>query len=271
MHRTFLAWSAGLALVTATALCDTPNDPVDGYVTEMIRIEATWKEKVPRSKERAELDEIVEKRFPERIYRSFAGVFNHVNFKKLGDKSWDVPGLPRDTKQTYDQRGPQIRGAWSSGKDGAPSDQVTCVVVSFAHGTPVAFTSPERKVEPDDVKALLTAFHEDGMARLSPVPEPTEGEDPSKPDDARKSALADRKKCAEPKKSRIGDICDWSASTQGTVSGTGTRERREWYAWSSKDRKATFVLFVRFHESALSDSTAIGKGASFAKAISDGK
>lgn len=271
MYRTFPGLLAALALVSVTALCDTPTDPIDGYLTEMIRVESTWKVKESRSKEQAELAELVEKRFPERIYRSFAGVFNHVNFKKLGDKSWDVPGIPHDTKQTYDQRGPQIRGTWSSGKDGVPSDQVTCVVVSFAHGAPVAFTSPERKVEPKDVKALITAFHEDGMARLAAVPEPEEGEDPSKPSDARKAALADRKKCAEPKKSKVGNLCDWSAATQGTVTGTETRERREWYAWSSNDREATFVLFVRFHESALSDSAAIGKGVSFAKAISDGK
>ena len=34
---------------------------------------------------------------------------------------------------------------------------------------------------------------------------------------------------------------------------------------------ATFVLFVRFHDSALGDGKALGRGAAFASALSDGR
>jgi len=245
-------------------------DDVDDFVTEMKRIEKTWEVKEPRSKEMQEIDEIGQKRFPDRVYRSFAGVFNHVNFKKLGDKTWNVPGLPYDTKPHFDQRGPQIRGWWSNGEDGAPEDQVSCVVVSFAHSESVPFPSLEREVESTDPRELLKAYYEVSMAGLAPVPEPAEGEDPKSPSEERKLALADAKDCAAPKGKKVGRMCDFFAATQGLVTAKGERERREWYAWSDKSREATYVLFVRFHASALDDSKALQKGASFAKAISDG-
>ncbi len=100
--------------------------------------------------------------------------------------------------------------------------------------------------------------------------EPPEGEDPKKPTGARKVALADVKACFAPKKKKVGKACQWFAATQGLITELGRRERREWYSWSDDDRNATFVLFVRFHESALDSREALGSGVSFAKAISDG-
>jgi hypothetical protein len=260
-----------IALVLALALLAVSTsvsaDDIDDYVAEMKKIEEkNRKAKKPLN----DIDKILAKRFPEYVFRSFAGEFNHVNYKKLADKKWEVPGKPYGTPGTWDQRGVQIRGHWSSGKKGAPADQVTCVVVSFELGKPVAFESLKRKVDPKDQKALLRAYYEISMKGLAPVPEPAEGEDPKKPSEERKIALADRKKCQEPKKKKFGKVTQWFAATQGFVTAKGRRERRAWYSWSDKKRRATYVLFARTHETALRSPEAMKKADSFAKAISKG-
>ncbi len=249
----------GLVAVSADA------DDIDDYVTEMKAVE-----KKNRKDLRAlsDLDKIMVKRFPEHVFRRFAGIFYDVNFKKLGGKQWEVPGKPYGSPDTFDQRGVQIRAHWSSGKGGAPADQVTCVVVSFEHGQPIEFESLKRKVDPLDQKALLKAHYEISMMGLAPIPEPEEGEDPKKPSKARKIALKDRKKCQEPKKKKTGRVGQWFAATQGFVTAKKQRERRAWYSWSDKERHATYVLFVRLHETALESPKAMGMSDTFAKAIS---
>ncbi len=271
-----MRWTTYVAIVTLALLAALGStaaraDDVDDFIKQMIAVEKTWLVKEERSKQMADIYEIGQKRFPDRVYRKFAGVFNHINFKKLGDKSWIVPGMPYDTEQTFEKRGPQIRGQWSSGKKGAPKDQVTCVIVSFSSKALVRVPTIEKPVDPTDQKALLTAYYEIAMAGLAAVPEPAEGEDPKKPTGERKVALKDRKQCKAPKKKKVGKLCRWFASTQGKVTSHGRRERREWYSWHDKEREATYVLFVRFHESALGSGKAVGKGASFAKALSDGR
>lgn len=262
--RTRSLVTALLGALAAVAATGAWADGIDGYVEKMKKIEAEAKAK---QRKPTEMDELMEKRFPVRVYRNFAGVFYHVNYKQLGDKDWLVPGPPHTAPKNFDQRGVQIRGEWHNGKKGVPKNQVTCVVVSFDDKKQIEFKALERAIDPKDVKALLQAHYDLYKRQLMPIPKLPEGADPKKPPKAHKTAVADAKKCKPPKKRKVGKVVRFAAAAQGAVKATKKRERREWYGWHSKKRGATFVVFVRVHPTGVDDRKAVKKGESFAKAI----
>ncbi len=221
-----------------------------------------------RQKDRKPLDEIqkiLAKRFPEDKYREFHGGWFHVSTARLGDPSWEVPIKPYGTPFNLDYHGVQTRGRWSAGGD-APADQVVCVVVSYPFGTPVKFAKLGREADPKDVQALLKAEFETWTKGLAEPPKPA-ADPTAKPDPATAVALADRKAWQEPQKRKVGDFARWFAAAQGAVVG-GKRGRREWYAWDDAKRNATYVVTVRFDESALGKQKPLAKGESFVNAIS---
>jgi hypothetical protein len=254
---------AATLLAVTSLLAVAWADDVDDRVAEMKKLEAKW---IDDKKPLDEIEQIMAKRFPREKYRSFHTTWYHVSTARLGDPAWEVPIKPYGTPENYDWHGVQARARWSAGKD-APADQVVCVVVSHEFGKPVKFPKLDREVAPRDVQAFLKAEHETYMKSLvapppAPVPPaPGKEAEAAKPDPAVLAALADRKACQEPKKRKVGDFA------KCTVTG-GPRERREWFAWDDAERGGTFVVTVRFHETAIGKLKVLGKGESYVSAIS---
>lgn len=174
------------------------------------------------------------------------------------DTGWDAPNKLFVFKPST-AGGPVYWATWSSGKKGETQPGVSIVVTRYVHADGKSKFG-ETEAANSDAFAMVQATARAWAAGLEKPPAADEGAAPAA-DAASKEAEADRQACVEAVKKANGVATAFAAS-QGRLTATKKRERREWYGWAGTD--ATWVACVKYDETVLSKTNAaLTKGKQF--------